>query len=183
LNYFQVPKAGWDALMVVLIPSDAGRPTVRSDKAAVSQGICRWNAAVYETVKLSLDAKSGKVHDKIYQFLISAPVSQVTYTNIFFLLLYFIFQVKKLHLKFKYSSILCFFQFFQLKGSNKGGILGEASVNLGDYAEAFKPSTITLPLKGNTGAVLHVSFSNLDLYFSILHRRLMLFKVTFDHFF
>jgi hypothetical protein len=76
LNYFQVAKAGCDTLMVVLIPSDVGRPTVRSEKAVVSEGICRWNA-VYETVKLGLDAKTGKVHDKIYQFLISAPASEV----------------------------------------------------------------------------------------------------------
>ncbi|XP_078162129.1 uncharacterized protein LOC144557435 isoform X2 [Carex rostrata] len=114
----QIPKAGWDTLMVVLIPTDVGRPTVRSDKETVTDGSCRWNA-VYEMVKLSLDAKTGKVHDKIYQFLISAP------------------------------------------GSNKGGILGEASVNLGEYAEAFKPSTVTLPLKGNTGAVLHVTIQRM----------------------
>lgn len=114
----EVPKTGWDALMVVLIPTDVGRPTVRSDKAGVTDGLCRWNT-VYETVKLSLDAKTGKVHDKIYQFLISAP------------------------------------------GSNKGGILGEASVNLGEYAEAFKPSSVTLPLKGNTGAVLHVTIQRM----------------------
>lgn len=74
---FQVPKAGWDTLMVVLIPTDVGRPTVRSDKAAVTEGSCRWNA-VYEMVKLSLDGKTGKVHDKIYQFLISAPVREET---------------------------------------------------------------------------------------------------------
>ncbi|KAJ4803452.1 Myosin heavy chain-related protein [Rhynchospora pubera] len=114
----QVPKTGWDTLMVVLIPTDVGRPTVRSEKAGVTDGSCRWNA-VYEMVKLSLDAKTGKVHDKIYQFLITAP------------------------------------------GSNKGGILGEASINLADYAEAFKSSNATLPLKGNTGAVLHVTIQRM----------------------
>lgn len=76
--------------MVVLIPTDVGRPTVRSDKETVTDGSCRWNA-VYEMVKLSLDAKTGKVHDKIYQFLISAPVRNC-FSNIFFLL--FIFHMK-----------------------------------------------------------------------------------------
>ncbi|KAL5225882.1 hypothetical protein ABZP36_012521 [Zizania latifolia] len=42
-------------------------------------------------------------------------------------------------------------------GSTKAALLGEATVNLAEYAEAFKPSLVTLPLKGSPGAVLHVT--------------------------
>uniref|UniRef100_A0ACD5TNC1 Uncharacterized protein n=1 Tax=Avena sativa TaxID=4498 RepID=A0ACD5TNC1_AVESA len=44
-------------------------------------------------------------------------------------------------------------------GSSKAALLGEATANLADYAEAFKPSAVTLPLKGSPapGALLHVT--------------------------
>ncbi|KAG8092190.1 hypothetical protein GUJ93_ZPchr0012g20376 [Zizania palustris] len=42
-------------------------------------------------------------------------------------------------------------------GSTKAALLGEATVNLAEYADAFKPSLVTLPLKGSPGAVLHVT--------------------------
>ncbi|VAH05027.1 unnamed protein product [Triticum turgidum subsp. durum] len=44
-------------------------------------------------------------------------------------------------------------------GSAKAALLGEATVNMADYAEAFKPSAVTLLLKGSPapGALLHVT--------------------------
>lgn len=44
-------------------------------------------------------------------------------------------------------------------GSSKAALLGEATANLAEYAEAFKPSAVTLPLKGSPapGALLHVT--------------------------
>ncbi|KAF0928848.1 hypothetical protein E2562_010706 [Oryza meyeriana var. granulata] len=42
-------------------------------------------------------------------------------------------------------------------GSSKAALLGEATVNLAEYAEAFKPWVVTLPLKGSPGAQLHVT--------------------------
>ncbi|KAI4965392.1 hypothetical protein ZWY2020_054669 [Hordeum vulgare] len=44
-------------------------------------------------------------------------------------------------------------------GSSKAALLGEATVNMAEYAEAFKPSAVTLPLKGSPapGALLHVT--------------------------
>lgn len=44
-------------------------------------------------------------------------------------------------------------------GSTKAALLGEATVNMAEYAEAFKPSAVTLPLKGSPapGALLHVT--------------------------
>ncbi|VAH05025.1 unnamed protein product [Triticum turgidum subsp. durum] len=45
------------------------------------------------------------------------------------------------------------------QGSAKAALLGEATVNMADYAEAFKPSAVTLLLKGSPapGALLHVT--------------------------
>ncbi|CAN1168670.1 hypothetical protein LINPERPRIM_LOCUS19335 [Linum perenne] len=43
-------------------------------------------------------------------------------------------------------------------GSSRSSILGEAAINLSDYAEALKPSAITLPLHGcDSGTTLHVT--------------------------
>jgi len=46
-----------------------------------------------------------------------------------------------------------------VQGSSKAALLGEATVNLAEYADALKPSAVTLPLKGSPGALLHVSTS------------------------
>ncbi|CAN6282551.1 unnamed protein product [Urochloa humidicola] len=105
----QVPELGWEAMMVVVTPQDAGRPTARSEPAEVAGGACRWAAPILEATKLP----AGK--DKIYQFLV-------------------------------YET-----------GSSKAALLGEATVNLADYADALKPSAVTLPLKGSPGALLHVT--------------------------
>ncbi|KAJ1294924.1 hypothetical protein BS78_01G183400 [Paspalum vaginatum] len=105
----QVPELGWEAMMVVVTPQDAGRPTARSEPAEVADGACRWPAPILEATKLP----AGK--DKIYQFLV-------------------------------YET-----------GSSKAALLGEATVNLADYADALKPSAVTLPLKGSPGALLHVT--------------------------
>ncbi|CAN0877352.1 hypothetical protein LINGRAHAP2_LOCUS11839 [Linum grandiflorum] len=43
-------------------------------------------------------------------------------------------------------------------GSTRSSILGEVAINLSDYAEELKPSTVTLPLRGcDSGATLHVT--------------------------
>jgi hypothetical protein len=46
-----------------------------------------------------------------------------------------------------------------VQGTSKAALLGEATVNLAEYADALKPSAVTLPLKGSPGALLHVSIS------------------------
>ncbi|KAK4341413.1 hypothetical protein RND71_039914 [Anisodus tanguticus] len=41
-------------------------------------------------------------------------------------------------------------------GSSRSSVLGEATINLADYAEASKPSAVALPLQGcNAGTILH----------------------------
>ncbi|KAK6938192.1 NT-type C2 domain [Dillenia turbinata] len=43
-------------------------------------------------------------------------------------------------------------------GSSRSSVLGEANINLADYADASKPSAVALPLIGcNSGTVLHVT--------------------------
>ncbi|GAB2270349.1 hypothetical protein Dimus_005252 [Dionaea muscipula] len=43
-------------------------------------------------------------------------------------------------------------------GSSRSSLLGEANINLGDYADASKPTAVTLPLHGSdAGAVLNVT--------------------------
>jgi len=67
----QVPELGWEAMMVVVTPQDAGRPTARSEPAEVTDGACRWAAPIMEATKLP----AGK--DKIYQFLVYETVSDL----------------------------------------------------------------------------------------------------------
>ncbi|XP_048131105.1 repetitive organellar protein [Rhodamnia argentea] len=43
-------------------------------------------------------------------------------------------------------------------GSSRSSVLGEATINLSDYADALKPSSVALSLRGcDTGAILHVT--------------------------
>ncbi|XP_057490342.1 uncharacterized protein LOC130776214 isoform X2 [Actinidia eriantha] len=50
------------------------------------------------------------------------------------------------------------YKFVVAMGSSRSSILGEASINLADYADAMKPSIVALPLNGcDSGTVLHVA--------------------------
>ncbi|KNA23926.1 hypothetical protein SOVF_019680 [Spinacia oleracea] len=71
----QVPSSKLK-LMISVVPVDVGQPTVRLGKAAVQDGICTWENPVYETVKLTRDTKTGRIQDKIYQFIISTGSSK-----------------------------------------------------------------------------------------------------------
>ncbi|KAK4400766.1 hypothetical protein Sango_1182700 [Sesamum angolense] len=116
----QVTQIGGDGLMISVVPADTGRPTVKSDKAAVRNGSCLWENPVYETVKFNQDPKSGKIHERIYYFVIGT-------------------------------------------GLSKAGFVGEASIDLSNYAEANKVSLVSLPLKNSkTEAILHVSIQRIQ---------------------
>ncbi|XP_047326611.1 protein Daple-like [Impatiens glandulifera] len=55
------------------------------------------------------------------------------------------------------------YKFVVAMGSSRSSILGEATINLADYANAFKPVVIPLPLDGcNCGAVLYVTIQLLN---------------------
>ncbi|KAA8522386.1 hypothetical protein F0562_013253 [Nyssa sinensis] len=110
----QVPQLIGDALMIAVVPVDVGKPTARLGKAAIRDGSCHWESPVYETVKFVREPKTGKIHERIYHFIVST-------------------------------------------GSSKAGLFGEVSMDFGNYAEATKPSSVSLPLKnGKSEAVLHV---------------------------
>ncbi|GLT32946.1 hypothetical protein SLA2020_075730 [Shorea laevis] len=50
------------------------------------------------------------------------------------------------------------YKFVVAMGSSRSSILGEATINLADYADASKPSAVALPLHGcDSGAILHVT--------------------------
>ncbi|PIN27210.1 hypothetical protein CDL12_00003 [Handroanthus impetiginosus] len=116
----QVTVAGGDALVVSVIPADTGKPTLKSDKAAVRDGSCLWESPLYETVKFSRDPKSDKLHERIYNFVVGM-------------------------------------------GSSKAGVFGEASIDLSNYAEATKFSSVSLPLKNSkTEALLHVTIQRIQ---------------------
>ncbi|XP_077223754.1 uncharacterized protein LOC143857224 [Tasmannia lanceolata] len=66
----QVPQLGWDTLMVSLVPLEVGKPTVKLEKATVHDGVCQWENPIYETVRLNQDPQTGKINEKIYQFLV-----------------------------------------------------------------------------------------------------------------
>ncbi|EYU29739.1 hypothetical protein MIMGU_mgv1a000817mg [Erythranthe guttata] len=72
----KVLQIGEDALMISVVPSDIGKPTVKSDKASVRDGSCFWENPVYETVKFSRDPKSGKIHERIYHFVVGTGLSK-----------------------------------------------------------------------------------------------------------
>ncbi|XP_020205935.1 golgin subfamily A member 6-like protein 22 [Cajanus cajan] len=72
----QVPKMKKSAIMVSLVPDDVGKTTVKLEKTAVQDGTCSWENPVFEPVKLVRDAKSGKIHEKIYHFIVSTGSSK-----------------------------------------------------------------------------------------------------------
>ncbi|KAJ1391057.1 NT-type C2 domain [Sesbania bispinosa] len=75
----QVPKMKKSALMVSLVPDDVGKPTVKLEKTAVQDGTCIWENPIFESVKLVMDTKSGKLHEKIYHFIVSTGSSKSGY--------------------------------------------------------------------------------------------------------
>lgn len=71
--------------MISVVPADVGKPTVKSEKATVRDGSCCWENAVYETVKLYREPKSGKIHERIYNFVVG------TVSNVFSICAYLCF--------------------------------------------------------------------------------------------
>ncbi|KAG9441164.1 hypothetical protein H6P81_017018 [Aristolochia fimbriata] len=115
----QVPRAGWDGLMVSLVPLELGKPTVKTVKAAVEAGACEWENPLYETIRFNRDPKTGKINEKIYRIFIQI-------------------------------------------GSSRNNILGEVAIDFANYAEALKPSTVSLPAKpSSSGIVLHVTIQRI----------------------
>lgn len=62
---------GENALVLSIRPEDGEKATTILEKTWVRDGVCRWENPVYETVKFTQDPKAGKIHDRIYYFVIS----------------------------------------------------------------------------------------------------------------
>ncbi|XP_051129921.1 uncharacterized protein LOC127250600 isoform X3 [Andrographis paniculata] len=72
----RLAQSGEDGLIISVVPADAGKPIVRSDKASVRDGSCLWENPVFETVKFNQDPKSRKIHGKIYYFVVGTGSSK-----------------------------------------------------------------------------------------------------------
>ncbi|KAL3331317.1 hypothetical protein AABB24_034907 [Solanum stoloniferum] len=73
---FHATKVKGDALIVSVVPADVGKPTVRSEKATVRDGSCYWENGVLETVKFVREPKTGKIHERIYNFVVGTGSSK-----------------------------------------------------------------------------------------------------------
>uniref|UniRef100_A0A2C9WBS1 C2 NT-type domain-containing protein n=1 Tax=Manihot esculenta TaxID=3983 RepID=A0A2C9WBS1_MANES len=72
----QVSQLNVDALVISVVPGDVGKPTARLEKGIIREGGCRWEYPVYETVKFTEDARTGKINEKTYHFIVSTGSSK-----------------------------------------------------------------------------------------------------------
>ncbi|XP_011022728.1 PREDICTED: myosin-11 [Populus euphratica] len=72
----QLPQLNVNALVLSVVPGDAGKPTVSLEKGILRQGSCRWDYPVHETVKYIRDVKTGKINERIYHFVVSTGSSK-----------------------------------------------------------------------------------------------------------
>ncbi|KAL3499361.1 hypothetical protein ACH5RR_038454 [Cinchona calisaya] len=72
----QVSQVGGDGLMISVVPADVGKPTVKLEKAIITDGSCYWDSPVIETVKFVRESKTGKIHERIYHFLLATGSSK-----------------------------------------------------------------------------------------------------------
>ena len=90
-HFLQVPKLKKSAVMITLVPEDAGKPTVKLEKVAVQDGTCTWENPVYEPVKLTMDSKTGKIHEKLYHFIVSTVWNRPSISDSLLFLSFFLF--------------------------------------------------------------------------------------------
>ena len=83
-----MPKLKKPAVMISLVPEDAGKSSVKLEKVPVQDGTCTWENPVYEPVKLIMENKTGKINEKIYHFIVSTVWIMEHFKNMIFLLLY-----------------------------------------------------------------------------------------------
>lgn len=65
--------------MISIIPVDIGKPTLKLEKATIRDGSCYWENPVQETVKFYQDPKTGKIIEKIYNFVVSTGSSKASF--------------------------------------------------------------------------------------------------------
>ncbi|XP_076944495.1 uncharacterized protein LOC143615190 [Bidens hawaiensis] len=74
--HMQLALLGGVDLILSVVPADVRKPTSRLEKAKVQNGSCYWEKPLYETVKFTQDPKTGKLHDKIYDFVVTKDSSR-----------------------------------------------------------------------------------------------------------
>ncbi|KAF5797487.1 putative NT-type C2 domain-containing protein [Helianthus annuus] len=74
----QLKQVAGDTLIVSIVPADTGKPTTKLEKSKIKDGSCYWEKPHYETVKFVLDPKTGKFHEKIYNFVLATTGSSKT---------------------------------------------------------------------------------------------------------
>ncbi|KAM7514618.1 hypothetical protein LguiA_004201 [Lonicera macranthoides] len=171
--YFQIPQTGWEKLFISFIPTESGKSTAKTTKANVRNGTCKWADPIYETTRLIQDAKNRQFEEKLYKLVVAMVVylSTTTVSMLYFststvsMLYLSTSTVSMLYLSTSTVSIPTLLNKFGVKsntyenrGSSRSSILGEAIINLADYVDALKPSSVALPLQGcNSGTILHVT--------------------------
>lgn len=56
--------------MISVVPGDTGKPSSKSKKATVRDGDYVWEDPLYESIKFNRDPKSGKIHQRMYYFIV-----------------------------------------------------------------------------------------------------------------
>ncbi|PPR84762.1 hypothetical protein GOBAR_AA35948 [Gossypium barbadense] len=64
-----IPQSGWDKLYISFVPADSGKTTVKTTKANVRNGTCKWADPVYETTRLLQDIKTKQFDGKLYKLV------------------------------------------------------------------------------------------------------------------
>ncbi|BBN08509.1 hypothetical protein MPTK1_4g12160 [Marchantia polymorpha subsp. ruderalis] len=72
----RIPLAGWDKLVVSVIPLETRRVSYKTNRAACKNGSCHWTDNVIETTKLLKDTKTHEYEEKPYKFIVSTGSSR-----------------------------------------------------------------------------------------------------------
>nr|XP_048333921.1 uncharacterized protein LOC125423507 [Ziziphus jujuba var. spinosa] len=72
----QIPQTGWDKLFISFIPADSAKATVKTTKANVRNGTCKWADPIYETTRLLQDIKTKQYDERIYKLVVTMGSSR-----------------------------------------------------------------------------------------------------------
>lgn len=154
-----------------LVSVETGKTVAKSSKASVRNGTCQWTENIAESIRVPHRDSSKELEDCYYK-LVLATVRTYAFLqmtakcpilllpdciSIYFSLLY------RMLLKVPWEYLIAQILFHLLlpdlgKGSARSGILGEATINITDYARSTAESTVSVPLnKCNHGTTLQVS--------------------------
>ncbi|XP_058009642.1 uncharacterized protein LOC110662298 isoform X2 [Hevea brasiliensis] len=78
---FHATQLNVEALVISVVPGDVGKPTARLEKGIIREGSFQWEYPVYETVKFTQDARTGKINERRYHFIVSAGLSKNSFVG------------------------------------------------------------------------------------------------------